>query len=300
MNAVRSWWRAIRPIHAVKNLLVFVPSGLGLQAVTGASLRAAVILFLTFSLVAFATYVINDILDREADRAHPVKSARPFASGALGVGQGVIGAVLMLAAAAALAIAYLPPACGGALLAYLVLTLAYSVKLKSQPFLDVILLAGLFTIRLAAGSLVLGAAAPVSPWLMSFSMLFFTSLAMIKRHAELQAVTAANGSGIDSRGYVAGDLPLLLASGVASGLGAITMFMIYLINEQYPRDQYAHPQVLWAMLPVLLVWFLRMWHLTIKGAMTEDPVVYAVKDASSLALGATMFAILFLAIGTLW
>jgi len=289
-----AWLRALRPEHWAKNLLLFVPLGLGLPLVTAPRLATAGALFVAFSLLASATYILNDLLDLETDRAHPTKAGRPFAAGVLPVAHGVVAALVLLTVVAGIA-ARLPIACSVALAAYLITTLAYSVFLKRQPFLDVILLAGLFTLRLLAGSVVLEA--PVSPWLMTFSMLFFTSLAMIKRHAELQGVARSGGNGIDSRGYTLDDLPLLLAAGIGCGIAAITVFMIYLINEQYPRQQYAHPQALWAMMPVLLVWFLRMWHVTIQGRMTEDPVIYALRDRVSLGLGVLVLAILFTAVG---
>ncbi len=294
---LRLWLRALRPEHSVKNLLVFVPLALAVTNTDTATFRAAAVLFVAMSLLASATYIVNDILDLEADRAHPTKRTRPFAAGVLKPWHGLITAAALGLAAAYLALSALPSGAVAALAGYLVLTLAYSIYLKRLPFFDVIILAALFTLRLAAGSLLLPGDHPVSPWLMSFSMLFFTSLAMIKRYSELQNTAQAGKTFIDSRGYAELDLPLLLVSGVASGFGALTMFMVYLINEQYPRDQYANPQILWIMMPVLLVWLLRMWHLTVKGEMLEDPVLGALRDRASLALGGAIVVILAVAIG---
>ena len=120
------------------------------------------------------------------------------------------------------------------------ITLAYSFVLKRQPLLDVVVLAGLFTLRVLAGSLLLPT--PVSPWLLTFSMLFFLGLAMIKRYAELDRVIKAGGGGIAARGYTARDLPLLLAAGIASGFGAVVIFTIYLINDHYPREHLRQPR----------------------------------------------------------
>jgi hypothetical protein len=126
-------------------------------------------------------------------------------------------------------------------------------------------------------------------------MLFFLGLAMVKRYAELARVLRTGGTEVASRGYTAKDLPLLLAAGVAAGFGAIMIFTTYLINEHYPLGLYARPDFLWGMMPIILLWTLRVWHLTVHGRMDEDPVVFALKDRFSLGLGALAFLILLAA-----
>jgi 4-hydroxybenzoate polyprenyltransferase len=126
-------------------------------------------------------------------------------------------------------------------------------------------------------------------------MLFFFGLAIIKRYAELDRLQRAGQGRATARGYTEQDLPILLTSGVASGFSAIVIFMVYLINDQYPRSVYAHPGALWAIMPVLLIWTLRLWHLAVHGRMSEDPVVFALKDRTSLALGAAVVVILIAA-----
>ena len=184
----------------------------------------------------------------------------------------------------------LPWLCTAMLLAYLVVTLTYSVKLKHIPMVDVTVLAGLFTLRVLAGASPMRTA--ISPWLLTFSMLFFFGLAIIKRYAELERLVRAGEVTARARGYTEQDIPILLTSGVASGFSAIVIFMVYMINEQYPRSVYAHPGTLWAIMPVLLIWTLRLWHLAVHGRMSEDPVVFALKDRVSWALGATVAIIL--------
>ncbi|MEP9378939.1 UbiA family prenyltransferase [Aquabacter sp. CN5-332] len=289
---LRTWLHAFRIQHWAKNSLVFLAPILGFQHATSWTAVQAVILFLAMGVLASATYVVNDLLDLSADRQHPRKRFRPFASGAIPPRDGVLAVVALMLLAAGLA-TLLPVAASGALAAYAVVTLLYSFLLKRQPIIDVFILAGLFTIRVLAGSLLLAAA--VSPWLLTFSMLFFLGLAMVKRYAELNRVVQAGGVEVVARGYTARDLPLLLAAGVASSFAAIVIFMIYLINEQYPSGIYRHPAMLWAMMPVALIWVLRVWHLTVHGRMSEDPVVFALKDRVSLALAAVAFTALLLA-----
>jgi 4-hydroxybenzoate polyprenyltransferase len=290
-----TWARALRLEHWAKNVLVFVAPVLAHQIVSPEAIGHALLLFVLMGVLASATYIINDLFDLAADRRHPRKRYRSFASGKLSVHHGGIVAIGLIAAVFVLSFRLLPGGCIIALLGYLVITLAYSFALKRMPIVDVIVLAGLFTLRIVAGSFLV--VDRVSPWLLTFSMLFFLGLAVVKRYAELERGVRIGGEEFGSRGYTAKDLPLLLATGVGSGLGAIIIFTIYLINEQYPREVYGYPQVLWAMMPILLLWTLRVWHLAVHGRMNEDPVVFALKDRVSLGLAAL---VAFVLIGAWW
>jgi 4-hydroxybenzoate polyprenyltransferase len=247
-------------------------------------------LFFILSVLASATYIINDLLDLRADRAHPEKRHRPLASGAIKIWQGVMVSAGLLSAALTAAVLWLPPAVVLVLLGYLLVTLSYSLYIKRQPVADVLVLAGLFTSRILAGSLLIPNG--VSPWFLTFSVLFFLSLALVKRYAELRRVVGEGAEGIQSRGYIAADLPLLLASGTGSALSSTTIFAVYLIQEQYPRAIYRHPGLLWAMMPVLLGWLLRVWRLTLHGQMNEDPVLFALHDRVSLCIAVVVGLIL--------
>lgn len=288
-----TWTKAFRLPHWSKNLLVFVAPLLAFHHAPDGVLAQAIFLFLAMGLLASATYVANDLLDLPADRRHPRKRLRPFASGKIPPKQGVLAACGLLLVSFLLSFS-LPLKVQVALFGYAAVTLCYSFFLKQQPIVDVFILAGLFTLRILAGALLL----PVSPspWLLTFSMFFFLGLAMVKRHAELDRVVREGGRGVASRGYTARDLPLLLAAGVASSFAAIVMFMIYLIGEQYPNGMYSHPGLLWIMMPVLLIFVLRVWHLTVHGRMNEDPVMFALKDKTSLALGILALGALALAL----
>lgn len=284
---LRVWARALRLQHWSKNVLVFVAAFL---APPPAPVIAQVLLlWLLMGVLASATYVINDLFDLASDRQHPRKRDRPFASGAIPVRHGVVVAALMIVGTLIASLA-LPSLCTLALLAYLVLTITYSFVLKHIPMVDVTVLAGLFTLRVLAGALPLPTA--ISPWLLTFSMLFFFGLAVIKRYAELDRLSRAADGKARARGYTEQDLPILLTSGVAAGFSAVVIFMVYMINEQYPRSVYAHPGALWMIMPVLLIWTLRLWHLAVHGRMSEDPVVFALKDRTSWSLGAAIALIM--------
>jgi 4-hydroxybenzoate polyprenyltransferase/phosphoserine phosphatase len=287
--ALRLWVRALRLQHWGKNSLIFVSPILSFEISRPIVLLQSIALFVLLGLVASACYILNDLVDLEADRRHPRKRQRPFAAGLIPVQRGLFTAVGLIAVALALSL-FLPRLCTAALLAYLIVTLSYTLVLKKQPIVDVFVLAGLFTLRVIAGGFLVSA--PASPWLLTFSMLFFLALACVKRYAELDRVLSAGGTNISARGYTAKDLPLILTTGSSSGFAAVVIFTIYLINEQYPSNLYGSPQYLWGMMPLLLIWILRVWHLTVHGRMHDDPVVFALTDQTSLLLGC--FAIVIL------
>ena len=290
---VRVWARALRLPHWVKNALVFVSPLLGPH--WAESMGPAALLFVLMGVLASATYLVNDALDLQGDRQHPAKRHRPMAAGTMPVRDGLAAAAAMAGLALLVGGLALPRAAALSLGGYLALTLLYSTSLKRMPMVDIAALAGLFTIRILAGNGVMAQA--MSPWLLTFSMLFFLGLAATKRFAELDRVMGEGGGlgGRTVRGYGAPDLPVLLATGVASGVAAIAVFMVYLVSDQYPRNVYADPGLLWGIMPVLLIWTLRMWHLCVHGRLQEDPVVFAMKDRVSLVLGAAALGILLLA-----
>jgi 4-hydroxybenzoate polyprenyltransferase len=288
-GSLRAWAQALRPRHWAKNSLVFVPSVFAAHHLDALVALQILLLFFALSILASATYLVNDLFDLQADRQHPRKRFRPFAAGRLQARDGLAGAGAMILLALLIGL-MLPWAALSVLVAYLVMTLAYSFWLKRLAMVDVVVLAGLFTLRVLGGSTVLPT--PVSPWLLSLSMLFFLGLAMIKRYAELDRTVRGGATALRARGYSAGDLPLLLAAGMASGMASTVLLAIYLIKEQYPREVYGNPVVLWGMFPILVLFLLRNWHLTVHGRMDEDPVVFALRDPVSLILGACMLGIL--------
>ena len=285
---IRTWVRALRLSHWAKNFLVFLAPGLGLWLLDPGIAISALVLFVSMGLLASATYLLNDLLDLPADREHPKKRDRPIAAGDIAARDAVIVGVLFGIAAFALA-ATLPPLALVSVVAYLAITLGYSLFLKREPVIDVFVLASLFTLRVFAGSTLLPE--PASPWLLTFSMMFFLGLAMVKRYAELDRVVRAGGKAVVSRGYTSKDLSLLVSAGIASGFAAIGVMMIYLMAEQYPSGVYTRPALLWGFIPIILLWILRLWHLTVHGRMSEDPVVFALRDRFSLALGLAAVAI---------
>jgi 4-hydroxybenzoate polyprenyltransferase len=233
--------------------------------------------WLAFSLCASSVYLLNDLLDLTADRHHPVKRTRPFAAGLLPLAHGLVAAPLLMLAAFGLAFR-LSPLFAGVLATYYVLTLAYSFRLKKRVMVDVIALAGLYTVRIIAGSALL--ATPPSFWLLAFSMFLFLSLAMVKRYTELLGLLSRGKNKLSGRGYSVDDLQLVQSLGAASGYQAVLVLALY-INSTASELLYRRPQVLWLLCPLLLYWISRVWIIAHRGGMREDPVVFAATDRIS-------------------
>jgi 4-hydroxybenzoate polyprenyltransferase len=288
---VKSILKAVRPHQSAKNLLVVLPlllsHTLKLHAIAG-----AILAFVCFSLCASANYIVNDLLDIEADRRHPEKRFRPFAAGDLQACTGVTIAIVFLAAAF-IGAHFLPLAFLGWLLLYTAATLVYSLLLKRVVLVDVILLSGLYTLRLLAG----GAAVQVkiSPWLAGFSVFLFLSLAMVKRFSELQNNRAKGHAPSIARGYLTSDIEQLRSFGAASAYAAVVVFSLY-INSHEVIALYSHAARMWLIVPLMVLWINRVWLLAGRGDLDEDPVIFAVTDRMSLLIGLGVATVAVLAI----
>jgi len=188
----------------------------------------------------------------------------------------------LLLASFALAGHTLPLGFAAALAVYFATTCAYSFLAKRIAMLDVLLLAGLYTIRVLAGGLATGIV--VSEWLMAFSMFLFVSLAFAKRYAELERLGRANEVAANGRGYRVADIGLIESMGPASGYIAVLVLALYVNGEQM-KTLYHSPWPLWLVCPVLMYWISRVWILAKRGALSEDPIVCALRDRVSLCLG---------------
>jgi 4-hydroxybenzoate polyprenyltransferase len=272
--------QALRPLHWTKNALIFVPFLEGHHTHLFPSVGRAVLTFVAFCLCASSAYVINDILDLECDRRHPTKSRRPLAAGRLSPRAGV-----RLAAGTAFAGlgigALLPASVYGVLLAYCFSSLAYSIWFRRVEILDVMVLAGFFTLRLLAGALASGE--PTSSWFFAMAVFMFLSLGLVKRTNELRVLRR---SGVEClrRAYRTADLEPLVLLGLVCGMIAVALFVVF-VGSVDARLIYAHPERLWFLVPVAIYWVARLWLLAYRGRVDEDPVVFALKDRTSYVMG---------------
>ncbi|MDA3921061.1 MAG: UbiA family prenyltransferase [Salinisphaera sp.] len=288
----RTWVRAMRVYQWAKNALIFVPILASHELMNVSTLVSAVLAFLAFSLLASSVYLLNDLIDVGDDRQHPNKCRRPFASGKLPVIQGVLAIPLLILAAVVIAL-FLPPLFWAVLLAYYLATLAYSIGLKQLALLDVLTLAGLYTLRIIAGGAATGI--HLSFWLLALSMSMFLSLAMAKRCTELLLVANQDKQAPRGRGYVASDLAPLQSMGSAAGYASVVILALY-INSPDITEHYSHPARIWLLCPVVLYWISRIWLKTLRGEMSDDPIVFAARDTGSRLCMIVGAVIMFMAV----
>jgi 4-hydroxybenzoate polyprenyltransferase/phosphoserine phosphatase len=287
---VKDWRKALRLHQWMKNILIFVPLLAAHQLGNYLLIWQGVMAFLFFGLCASSVYLLNDLLDLADDRHHGTKRFRPFASGRLSIGSGIMVFPLLLTGAFAGAALFLPWAFVATLVAYYILTFAYSLWLKRQMAVDVIALAALYTLRIIAGAAAFGL--ELTFWILAFSMFMFLSLALVKRYAELgEARRKGLTQKTRGRGYYPGDLEMISSLGASSGYLAVMVLALY-IHDQATTSLYAHPQIIWLACPLLLFWVTRVWMLTHRGQMHDDPVVFAIRDRVSLMVGA-LFCLVF-------
>ena len=288
--SLTTWLRSIRLLHWTKNLLVLLPVLLA-HSLQWSVWRASLAGFLLFGGCASGLYIVNDILDLHSDRLHPAKSKRPLAAGEFPLSFGLIGSVVLVGSSL-LASFFLDTRFAVTLVAYAILTVAYSWKLKKIVLLDVFVLASFYTLRIWAGGFI--SATPVSEWFTGFSLFFFLSLAMAKRHSELQRASKFVEEGNSGRGYIVQDREILSMFGIASSFAAVVILCLYARSPEVAR-LYSNPaQLLW-LCPVVLYWLSRVWLLAGRGQLDHDPVLFAVSDRTSWVLGA--IALVILAIG---
>ncbi|GAB4115039.1 MAG: UbiA family prenyltransferase [Gammaproteobacteria bacterium] len=279
----------LRPQQWSKNLLVAAPLLAAHLWHVPEYLYAVLILWLAFNALASAVYVFNDALDYHSDRLHPLKRKRPFASGVL-PRSFTYWLVPLLLAVALLLLLNLPRSALLAALLYALLALCYCLWLKRVMWLDVMLLAALFTIRLIAGAAVV--AVQLSPWLAAFSMFLFFSLATLKRYAELCATGVQS---LDGRAYLAGDASLLQAFGVAAAMAAILVLALY-VNSEQVELLYEQTAWLWLIGPILLYWLTRLWSMAQRGELLRDPLTFAIGDGVSWVCGGLILGCFVLAL----
>jgi 4-hydroxybenzoate polyprenyltransferase/phosphoserine phosphatase len=281
IDRTRAWIKLLRVHQWAKNALVFVP----LMTARRFDLLAfaeAIGAFFAFSLAASAMYILNDVIDLDADRKHPSKKHRPLAAGSVPIGTAMvlIPALLVIAFIGALAIA---PSLAAALLAYVMLTTAYTFLLKRKMLVDVLTLASLYTIRVVGGAAAISV--PLSEWLLGFSIFIFTALALIKRYVELAARLDKDLSNPTNRNYRKSDLDIVAALAAGASFNAVTVFALY-ISSDVVRPLYRHPEALWLICLILMYWLARALLMAHRRLMPDDPIVFALRDWNSyVALG---------------
>ncbi len=281
-NLLKLLIKEIRVYQWAKNVLLFIPLLMAHKIGDVQPWLNTALAFVAYSLTASSVYVWNDLMDLKADRMHPRKNKRPFASGNLPIALGLIISPLLLTAGLSIAGLLISTRFLIILIAYFVITTGYSFFLKKIYILDIIILSSLYTFRLIAG----GTAADVmvSQWLMAFSMFIFLSLAIVKRYTELTVMQKQNKERSKGRGYLVADMALLRNLGPVSGYMSVLVLVLYLDSSSIKR-LYSHPEILWGIAPLLLYWITRIWFKAYREQMSDDPIVFTGKDYVSYIIG---------------
>jgi 4-hydroxybenzoate polyprenyltransferase len=281
VSVLRELPRGMRLHQCVKNVVVFVPLVLGGALTDLASFSHTVLAFAALCCLASGTYLLNDIWDVGDDRIHWSKRERPIASGRLAAATALMAALLLIPAGIALGALVSLMACA-ALLLYLALTLYYSLHLKTVPFVDGLALAALFTIRLGIGAA--AAAVPPSAWLFVFSMFLFASLSYAKRYTEISRAISRQSRGMNGRGYRPVDAPMVLTIGLSTGVGAVMIMVLYIVEEAFRSSFYGSTGWLWGFPPLVFLFVIRIWLVSARGEMMDDPVAFAIRDRMCIGL----------------
>jgi 4-hydroxybenzoate polyprenyltransferase len=270
----------LRPHQWLKNLLVLVPA-VAAHRIDGTTGRSVLLAVVSLSLCASGGYVINDLLDLEADRRHPRKRFRPLASGQLSVKRAIVLVILTWTIGVVIGVVALPPAFAWTLAVYIAGTVGYSIWLKQEPSLDVVALAGLYVLRIIAGGT--ATAIPVSTWLLAFTLFLCLSLAMMKRFIEVQAQPTAVGLPVPRRGYRVDDTQWLHSAGLGAAYLSVVILAIY-VNNPSVSLLYAHSDRLLLICPLLLYWSTRTWLRAHRRRVHDDPVLLVALDPVTYVL----------------
>ncbi|MEQ1609824.1 MAG: UbiA family prenyltransferase [Hyphomonadaceae bacterium] len=278
----RVWLKALRIHQWAKNALIFFPAILAMRIVEPEILLKLVFALPLLGLMTSGTYILNDLLDLQAERTHRSKFKRPFASGRIKLWHGFVAAPALILVGLVGGFIISP---GFALtqLLYLAVTLSYSLVLKRAALADTMALSFLYTLRLIMGAVL--ASVALTQWLLVFSMFLFVSLSLAKRHVEVLAKAQSGGRFVANRGYRAEDVVLTLGLGLATATAAPLILVLYIIESAWPSGLYQLPEALWAAPVLLSLWLMRVWLLANRGELHDDPVVFAMKDRQSLIAG---------------
>ena len=286
--------RVLRPHHAAKNVLLFLPLLLTSQAVYSLNNWVLALTgFVVLCMVTYSTYIINDLMDLQDDRQHEEKKSRPLAAGDLGIPVGCALAIVLLITGFVSAFVL---SWNFALIMalYLVITLSYSFWLKSKFLLDVIVLGILFTLRILAGIFLINV--ETSFWLLGFALTFFTALSLVKRLAEIKSHATSGSAKLPGRGYSTHHASMVFTLGIALTVVSMLILGVYLMEVPISKGHFSHPKVLWLVLPLIFAWKLRTWHLAWSNRLNQDPVAFALRDPLSLMIGTVCLAALSLAL----
>ena len=270
--------KQLRPNQWIKNLLVFSPMFL-LQEFEWRIFISCFYSFLALSYYASCIYIVNDLLDLDADRRSDTKKNRPLAAGKVSITLLTYLSPLLITLGLVVTYLFLNELFF-IITAYLLFSLAYVFYLKKKVLLDVFLLAGLFTIRLLVGAE--AASMQVSFWILAFSIFVFLSLATIKRSSDIKSFPDLETKKVWGRGYESGDLKIMEMLSIVSSFSASIVLALY-INTTEVKNLILNIESLWAICLIFLYWMLRLNLVARRSDFPGDPLEFASFDRTSYA-----------------
>ena len=258
------WGSLLRPSQWIKNMFVLAPVLFSGRFKEPAALLSALAAFIAFCLLASGVYAVNDVIDRRADAAHPLKRTRPIASGRISPGPAVAAALALWVAGLFVGWA-INPLVAGVGVVYITLNLAYSLRLKHVVIVDVFAIAAFFVLRLLAGSV----AVSVQPsiWLLTCGSLLALYLGFAKRRHELIELGAGS---VSHRTVLAEYSPAFLDQ-ISAVLLAVTIvaYMMYTLSPA-KVTAYGHALAFSTVFVLFGVFrYLYLVHQRLQGSPTE-------------------------------
>lgn len=273
----RAWTKELRLHQSLKNLLLFLPLLAAHELADPTRVLSALGGFVAFCLMASSVYLVNDLLDVSADRAHVRKRNRPIAAGWISPLHALLISAILAVGALSIAL-FLSPRFLAVLVAYAILTTAYSVWLKRIVLIDIVVLALLYMVRIVAGAVATDIA--LSFWFTGVTLFLFLSLALVKRYAEAHQARS-NARDIPGRGYFGDDVHAILALGTSAGVASVLLLATY-IQSSAVSVLYPAPTILWLVIPLFFYWISNLWMKAGRGQMNDDPVIFALRDRASV------------------
>ncbi len=288
----QDWMKALKVHHWTKNLILLVPLLVGQLYNNLYQDLAAIAGFILFSAAASAGYLLNSLIDISSDRTHPEKRKRPIPRGKIPIptAAALAGILGLFGIGGAL---ILDGDFGLYVIAYLAIVLAYSLRFKQEPMVDVLAIGILFLVRMLAALTLLDQ--PISLWLVSLTFFLFTSLAFAKRSSDLGRTFNLSGTGLPGRGYLPDDRELLTVFGVGSGLLAVVTMLLYFQFKALSTGLYDDIAWLYIVPLVLFSWLMRIWVFAHRHKLHEDPAIFALKDRISWYHASVIAAAWFIA-----
>jgi decaprenyl-phosphate phosphoribosyltransferase len=261
--------RLLRPHQWLKNVFVAAPLFFTPEKLTAAMAGRVGAGLIAFCAVSSAVYIFNDLLDREADRAHPVKRRRPLAAGTVGLPTALAVMAALLAAGLGLAV-WLAPSFAAAVGLYLLINIGYSLGLKRQSIVDVMAIALGFVLRVYAGGMLIEVRPTV--WIIACTMLLALFLALAKRRDDL-----VKGIGDEHRQSLAGYSLRFVDTSIAVVLSAL--LVSYLLYTAAPENihRYHTDQLYWTV-PFVIAGILRYLQITLVEERSGSPTMVALTD----------------------